>query len=135
MGEPNEGFDPTEYEAEARERWGESHAYKESARRTAAYTPEDWARIKAEQERVEAALAALLDQGEPAHGEPAMDLAEEARQQIDRWFYPCPPAMHAGLADMYTADPRFAAHYDERRAGLATYVAQAIKANALRQRS
>ena len=32
-----EGFDPTEYEDEARERWGHTDAYRESARRTQAY--------------------------------------------------------------------------------------------------
>jgi hypothetical protein len=40
--------------------------------------------------------------------------------------------MHAGLADMYTADARFAAHYEERAAGLAAFVSAAIKANAAR---
>jgi MerR family transcriptional regulator, thiopeptide resistance regulator len=45
----------------------------------------------------------------------------------------CSHAMHAGLADMYTADERFKAHYDTRPEGLAEYVASAIKANAARQ--
>ncbi len=37
--------------------------------------------------------------------------------------------MHAGLADLYTADERFRAHYEDRAEGLAEYVAEAIKAN------
>jgi len=61
-----------------------------------------------------------------------MDQAEEARMHIDRWFYPCSHRMHAGLADMYTSDVRFASHYDERAEGLASFVAAAIKANAAR---
>jgi hypothetical protein len=35
------GFEPAEYEDEARERWGHTDAYRESARRAAAYTPAD----------------------------------------------------------------------------------------------
>jgi len=126
----NTRHDP--YADEARERWGDTEAYKESARRTKRYKAEDWAKIKAEGEAVEAAMAALLSSGEAADGPKAMDLAERARLHIDRWFYPCSRAMHAALAEMYTADARFAAHYEERAAGLAAFVADAIRANARR---
>jgi hypothetical protein len=37
--------------------------------------------------------------------------------------------MHAALAEMYTADERFRAHYDDRVDGLAAYVSEAIRAN------
>ena len=62
-----------------------------------------------------------------------MDIAEAARLQIDRWFYPCPPAMHVKLAEMYEADPRFTANYEKMATGMAGYVAAAISANAARQ--
>lgn len=117
---------------EARERWGHTDAYKESARRAKAFGPQDWARIKAEGEDIEAGMAALLAAGEAPDGEKAMALAEQARLHIARWFYPCSHKMHAGLADMYMADARFTAHYEERAAGLAAFVAGAIKANARR---
>ncbi len=38
----------------------------------------------------------------------------------------------AGLGEMYVADPRFTAHYEERAEGLAQYVCDAISANAER---
>lgn len=120
------------YADEARERWGHTEAYKESARRTKRYQPGDWAKIEAESEAVERGMAELLAAGEAPDGARAMDLAETARLHIDRWFYPCPHTMHVGLADMYTADPRFTAHYDEREPGLAAFVAAAIRANAAR---
>lgn len=126
------GFQNGPYEDEARERWGHTEAYKESAKRTKRYTPEDWARIKADGEAVEAAMAALLSAGEAADGLKAMDVAERARLHIDRWFYPCSRPMHAALAEMYTGDARFAAHYEERAAGLAAFAADAIRANARR---
>ena len=128
-----EGHDQSQYEKEVQERWGQTDAYRESARRTKSYKSEDWARIKAESESIEAGMAELMNAGEPPDGARAMDQAELARAHIDRWFYPCSHRMHAGLADMYTADPRFAAHYEERAQGLASFVASAIRANAARQ--
>ena len=128
-------FDQGQYQAEAQERWGGTDAYKESARRTKKYTPDDWTTLKGQQEAIEAGLAAAMAAGEAPDGERATDLAEEARLHIDRWFYPCSHAMHSGLADMYTADERFKANYEKRAEGLADYVSAAIKANQARQGS
>jgi DNA-binding transcriptional MerR regulator len=126
-------FEPDRYEEEVQERWGETDAYRESKRRTASYGKDDWLRIKAEGEDVEARLAAAMQAGVPADSEQAMDLAEEARQQISRNFYDCPPEMHAALGRMYVEDERFTAHYEQRAAGLAQYVSTAAQANATRQ--
>ncbi len=124
--------DQAQYAGEVQERWGDTEAYKESSRRTKNYAKDDLAKIKAESDGIEAGLAAVMAEGEPAEGDRAMELAEAARLHIDRWFYPCSTAMHSGLADMYTADERFKAHYEDRAEGLAGFVAQAIKANAAR---
>jgi MerR family transcriptional regulator, thiopeptide resistance regulator len=122
-----------QYRDEARERWGSTDAYKQSSKRTKGYGDADWKRINKEQSATEAAFAEALAAGEPADGARATDLAEEARLHIDGSFYPCSHAMHSGLAEMYTADERFRAHYEDRAEGLAAYVAEAIKANALRR--
>ncbi|HSG47319.1 MAG TPA: TipAS antibiotic-recognition domain-containing protein [Longimicrobiales bacterium] len=120
------------WEAEARARWGETDAYKESSRRTRDYTPEQWEAIQAEMEAIEARFAELLQSGAAPDSPEAMDAAESARRHIHRRYYPCSHAMHAGLAEMYTADPRFRAHYEERAEGLARFVADAIRANLAR---
>jgi DNA-binding transcriptional MerR regulator len=122
--------DPGRYAAEAQERWGDSDAWATSQRRTRRYGKDDWARIKAEGEAIEARLADALHAGEAADGAVAIGLAEAHRLHIDRWFYPCSHAMQLGLAEMYRTDPRFRAHYDERAAGLAAYLADAIQAAA-----
>jgi len=80
-----------------------------------------------------ARLAQALRDGVPADSAAAMDLAEEHRQHISRWFYDCPPEMHAGLGRMYVEDARFTAHYDDIAPGLARYVSTAVQANAARQ--
>ncbi|MGV1009935.1 MAG: MerR family transcriptional regulator [Dermatophilaceae bacterium] len=129
-----DGFND-DYQQEAQERWGDSDAWKESARRTKGYSKADWARIKAEGEASGAALVAALQSGEPATSVAAMDAAEAHRQHIDRWFYPCSYGMHRGLADMYMSDARFTNSYEEMAPGLAQYVRDAIHANADRHES
>ena len=124
---------PEEYEAEAEQRWGDTDAWAESQRKTRSYSKDDWVRIKAEGEDVEARFAAALQAGVAPDSEQAMDIAEEHRQQITRNFYDCPPEMHAGLGRMYVEDERFTAHYEQRAPGLAQYVSTAVQANAARQ--
>lgn len=125
-------FDPAEYEEEVQERWGDTDAYKESARRTKNYTKDDWARFKAESEASGAHLVELYDEGVEPSDSKAMDAAEEARLIIDRWFYPLSREMHVYLGEMYVADPRFKANYEKMREGLAQWFCDAIKANAAR---
>ncbi len=132
MFEGFEGFDHAQYQDEARERWGETDAYKESMRRAKQYSKEDWARMKEEGEAIEARLAELLQAGRAADSPEAMDAAEAHRQHMERWFYPVSHAMHLGLARRYTSDPRFQAHYDNRAPGLAAFVEAAVQANARR---
>src|ERR687890_1376131 len=56
-------FRPEDHAEEAERRWGETDAYKESNRRVSKYTREDWLRLKAEGEGVEARLAAAFEAG------------------------------------------------------------------------
>ncbi|WP_446218586.1 MerR family transcriptional regulator [Micromonospora sp. IBHARD004] len=124
-------FDPDAHAEEAEQRWGDSEAYRESTRRTARYSKEDWLRNKAENEEWGRRVAAVMDSGAPADSPAAMDLAEEHRQLISRWFYECSYEIHTGLADMYVADPRFTAYFEKIRPGLAEYLSEAIHANAI----
>ena len=135
MFEGLEEFDHRRYEAEVEQRWGDSEAYKESKRRTSRYGKAEWTRIKKEGDAVFARLAELLARGVRADGREAMDLAEEHRRHIDRWFYPCSPGMHRQVAALYTADPRFEAYFEKRGSGLAGYVQEAIRANEARSTS
>jgi DNA-binding transcriptional MerR regulator len=124
-------FDPDEYADEGEERWGGTEAYKESARKTAKYTKDDWQRIQRETADLMARWIAAFDAGVPADSQAAMDLAEEHRQQITEYFYECSLEIHTGLAEMYLADERFTANYENQRQGLAQYVHDAILANAV----
>ena len=127
-----DGFDPSAYEAEVQERWGDTDAYRASAKRTQRYGPDDWRRIKEEQAAIYADAAAAHRAGHAPESPVAMDVAERHRRSIERWFYPCGTDMHANLADLWEADARFAASIDAHGAGLTPYLAAAVRANARR---
>ena len=98
-----EGFDPSEYEDEARHQWGKSEAFVESEERTRRYTPDDWKALKAEQAAVYDDAHSALQAGQRPSDEAVMDIAERHRLSIDRWFYACSHSVHSGLASMYKA--------------------------------
>lgn len=130
-----EEIDHEQFEGEVEQRWGDGDAYKSSLHRTRRYGKGDWARIKEEGAGVLARMAELMAEGAPAASHAAMDLAEEHRRHIDRWFYPCCHGMHRNLGAMYTTDSRFEEYFEKRAKGLAVFVRDAIRANEERWRS
>ncbi|MEU7054885.1 MerR family transcriptional regulator [Streptomyces sp. NPDC046197] len=124
--------DPEQYAQEVEQRWGGTEAYAESQRRAARYTKDDWKRMQAETDAWHERYGALMAAGGPPAGEAAMDLAEEHRQHMNKWFYECSYEMHRCLAEMYVADERFKAFYDSVRPGMAEHLKEAILANATR---
>ncbi len=119
------------YADEAKERWGDTDAWKQSQARTTNFTKADWERVKAQGDAVNAAFAACLDAGLPADSDEAAAAAELHRESIET-FYDCSHEFQTKLAQMYLADPRFTKTYDDVRPGMAQYVHDAILANAAR---
>jgi DNA-binding transcriptional MerR regulator len=125
-------FKPEDHEAEARERWGGNNAFAESQRRTVTYSKEDWQRLMSEAGEIYRGLAEAMERGAAPTSVEAMDLAERHRQHLRTWFYDCSHDTHRRLGEMYVSDARFAEHYERIAIGLASYVRDAIAANALR---
>lgn len=123
-------FNPSDHEAEAAERWPDT--FELSKQRTARYTEQQWREAAAEQAAIAERFASVLASGVLADSPDSMDIAEEHRASIDRWYYSCSKGMHTGLADMYLADPRFRGYWEARAPGLAEFVHDSIYANALR---
>ncbi|MFE5812542.1 MerR family transcriptional regulator [Streptomyces sp. NPDC056479] len=124
------------YATEAQLKWQDSAGQKESMARAAAHTKEDWRQLMGEAAAWRAELLAAFDEGEPADGERAMDLAEEHRLHIARWFTTCPPDMHRRIADDFATDPRAFALLvppSQQRPGLAAHLRRAVHANAARR--
>lgn len=127
--------DPTAYRQEAEQQWGNTNAWTESQRRASTYTKADWQRIQAEFAALMADIAAAKRDGLAPGSHEAMDLAEQHRMYLERWFYPCSYAMHRGLGALYVNDPRFAAQlakYAPEDASFVGYLQGAICANAER---
>ncbi|MET8570359.1 MerR family transcriptional regulator [Streptomyces sp. NPDC004783] len=123
------------YATEAELKWARSQGQRESMARAAAHTKEDWRQLMGEAATWRAELLAAFDDGEPSDGERAMDLAEEHRLHISRWFTSCPPDMHRRIADDFVADPRafsLVVPPSQQRPGLAAYTHRAVHANAAR---
>jgi MerR family transcriptional regulator, thiopeptide resistance regulator len=126
------GFDPDEYSTEVEQRWGDTDAFKESQKRAARYGKNEWLAIKVEGADISERLVAAMEAGTPANAPEVMGIVEEHRLHISKWFYECSHSMHRGLGEMYVSDPRFKETYDKIAEGLATYLRDAIRANAKR---
>ena len=124
-----DGFDPSKYEAEAEKRWGHTDAYAECAARTRRYDDADWLEIKAQNAALLGRVATLSAANVSPTSQAAMDLAEEHRQQIDRWYYPCDHAAHAALSELYVGESAFQISLDKHGRGVAAFLAAAIQAN------
>lgn len=121
------------YATQAEQKWAHSEGQHEAMARAAAHTKENWRQLMGEATAWRAELLAAFDEGDPSDGERAMDLAEEHRLHISRWFTSCPPDMHRRIADDFLADPRAFALVvppSQQRPGLAAYTHKAVHANA-----
>jgi hypothetical protein len=118
------------YAAEAKERWGDTEAYKQSQNRLGNYSKEDIAKAQAAMQEATNIVLEAMNEGLAPTSEKAMAGAEAHRQAITDYWYDCNFEIHKGLATMYLADPRFTAHYESQKAGLAKYIHDAIIANA-----
>jgi hypothetical protein len=116
---------------EVDQRWGNTDAYRQSRERTARYTEEDFTLAKKQADAAVMLFVEAMAAGFPADSPQAAHAAEAHRSAISDWWYECSYDMHSRLAQMYLADPRFTATYEDIRSGLARYVHDAILANAI----
>lgn len=128
-----EAFDRTQieeqtkkYAKEVKERWGNTEAYRESHRRTAAYGDGDWAAVQEEINGLFQRFAACMAEG--PESQTAQALVKEWQELITARFYPCTDEILAGLGTMYTADSRFRETFDKIAPGLAEFIRKAIEA-------
>lgn len=128
-----DGFDMKEIEAhkekyaqEVNDRWGHTDAYKQSAKRTAAYKPEDWKRITERTNGTYRQLVELMDKNVPVTDEEVQKLTGLLRQYITEDYYDCTKEIFAGLGQMYVADERFTKNLDKHGQGFAQYLSDAI---------
>ena len=114
-------------------RWGGTDRFRERRDRAATYTREDWLALRTEQADIHRRIAEAMTAGTPATAPSVMDLAEEHRQHLNRWFHDCDHATHRDLARAYRDNERSGRNYDDMVPGLSQYIHDAIIANSTRE--
>ena len=114
------------YETEARERWGNTDAYREHEQKTKNYTKEKWAEANDGLMSVFAEFAACKDGGASADSSEAQARVAKLQAHITANYYTCTDEILAGLGKMYVADERFKKNIDKHGEGTAAFAAKAI---------
>ena len=119
------------YAAEAKERWGNTDAYKQSQERVKKMGKEGLKKVMEESNQISAELAKNMDK------DPADPIVQAIVDKHYKWlqaFYEPNLEIYQGLGEMYSNDPRFAANYEKVKPGLAKFFTAAIKIYCGRQR-
>lgn len=131
-GEPvMKAFDNTEFElykAEAKEKWGNTEAYKEHAEKTKDYSKRQWNDLAGELDAIFAAFAQCMEAGNTPTSPEAQALVKQLQDHITANYYRCTNQILYGLGQMYVADDRFRSNIDRHAPGTAAYATAAITA-------
>lgn len=122
------GWDKS-WPAEARAAYGASPQWQQYAERSASRSADDWAAVTQAVSAFDDELGAALDQG-VVPGDAAAEALVDRHREVFSQYFPVTRQMQVHLGRMYADDPRFAAHYDAIRPGLAAWLRDAIEASA-----
>jgi hypothetical protein len=111
------------YEKEAKARFGNTEAYKQSAERVKKMTPADMERIGKENEALLSEIVEIMHLG--AESKEAQQCITKHYEGL-RAFYDPTPEIYRGLAEMYKSDPRFMEFYEKRAKGLSQFMSTAM---------
>ena len=114
------------YENEARERYGNTAAYREHEQKTKNYTKEKWTESNDGLMAIFAEFASCKDNGMSADSDEAQTLVAKLQAHITANYYTCTDDILAGLGKMYVADERFKKNIDKYGEGTAEFASKAI---------
>ena len=115
------------YETEARERWGNTDAFREHEQKTKNYTKEKWTEANDGLMAIFAEFAVLKNSGATAESAEAQELVAKLQAHITANYYTCTDEILAGLGKMYVADERFKNNIDKCGDGTAEFAAEGIR--------
>ena len=122
-------FDNSEFEtykAEAKEKWGQTPAYKEHAEKTKHYSKDKWNSLAEGMNHIMAEFARCLKSGETPDSAAAQSLVKTLQTHITEHYYHCTNEILSGLGQMYVADERFQTNIDRHADGTAAFIRDAI---------
>ena len=114
------------YETEARERYGNTTAYREHEHKTKNYTKEKWAEANDGLMAIFAEFGSCKDSGASADSAETQKLVAKLQAYITEHYYTCTDEILAGLGKMYVTDERFKKNIDKYGEGTAEFVSAAI---------
>ncbi len=115
-----------QYAEEAKQRWGQTDAYKQSVAKVKKLGKAGLARIAKESDELMKEIAAAAANEKPDSAAVQKLIARHFDNL--RNFYEPTCEMYRGLAEMYVADQRFTAYYEKYRPGLAKFMREAMLA-------
>jgi DNA-binding transcriptional MerR regulator len=115
--------DAAQYADEAKARWGNTDAYKQSQERVGKMTKAQMAKLKEDADAWMKVFASEMHFG-PTSPEIQKRITEHYNSL--RTFYEPNLELYRGLAEMYVTDPRFAAYYEKYAPGLAKFMRDAM---------
>lgn len=127
--EDSELYDPfkdeeqREYQEEAKKRWGNTDAYRQSVERVGKMTKAQMAELKRGADEFMKVVAATAGKGAKS---PEMQALIAQHYESLKTFYEPNLEMYRGLAEMYVSDPRFASYYEKYKPGLAKVMREAM---------
>ena len=116
----------TNYETEARARWGATDAYREHEQKTKNYTKEQWTEANDGMMAIFTEFAACKVSDARADSAEVQALVAKLQDHITANYYTCTDEILAGLGKMYVADERFKKNIDKYGEGTAEFTADAI---------
>ena len=114
------------YEAEIKERYGDTQAYKEYKEKTKGYDTGKWAVSKLDIMVVFDKFADLMKAGYEPSSTEAQALVVDLQKTITAAYYTCTDEILKGLGQMYVADERFQKNMDKNGKGTAEFASKAI---------
>ena len=115
------------YETEARERYGNTAAYREHEQKTKNYTKEKWTEANDGLMAIFDEFAACKDSGACADSTEAQALVAKLQAHITANYYTCTDKILAGLGKMYVGDERSKKNIDKYGEGTAEFAAEGIR--------
>lgn len=122
-------FDNSEfekYEAEVREKWGKTDAYKEYAERTKNYSKQKRNYLAEGMDYILEEFALCMRKDESPDSTETQDLVKKLQNHITENYYLCTNEILASLGQMYVADERFTNNIDKHADGTAAFICEAI---------
>ena len=122
-------FDNSEFEkhkAEAREKWGNTDAYKQHEEKTSNYSKQKWNTLAEGMDCIMEAFSLCMKNGTAPDSAEAQNLVKTLQNHITENYYVCTNEILAGLGQMYVADERFRNNIDKHADGTATFICEAI---------